>query len=247
MNKINWGIIGCGDVAEIKSGPAFQKAKNSALIGVMRRNGKKARDFAERHNVPYWTTQTDQLLANPQINAIYVATPPSSHLEYALRALQAGKYVYLEKPMALNAEEASRICNEVRRQDGKLTVAHYRRGLPAFLKVKELLDAQSIGEVRHVDIQILQPKRSDIIAQTEEDWRLDPAISGGGYFYDLAPHQIDLMYYYFGDIDRVAGNSNQNIENGMVEDMVNGIITFKNNVPVSGNLVFSCSPGKSKR
>ena len=246
MKKINWAIIGCGDVAEIKSGPAFQKAKSSALIGVMRRNSQKVKDFAHRHEVPFWTDQADQLLKNEQINAIYVATPPSTHLEYAIKALQARKFVYLEKPMALNAEEASRICDEVRRQDGKLSVAHYRRRLPAFLKVKELIDAQVIGEVQYADIQILQPQRSEIIAQTEENWRLDPAISGGGYFYDLAPHQIDLMYHFFGDIDRVAGSSNRGVENDSVEDLVNGIISFKNNIQFRGIWSFNAGPAHSK-
>ncbi|RMF05292.1 MAG: gfo/Idh/MocA family oxidoreductase, partial [Chloroflexi bacterium] len=102
MATIKWGIIGCGDVTEVKSGPGFQKAKNSELVMVMRRNGKLARDYARRHNVPRWTDDAAALVNNPDVDAVYVATPPSSHQEYTLLAAQAGKPVYVEKPMALN-------------------------------------------------------------------------------------------------------------------------------------------------
>lgn len=96
MNKINWGIIGCGDVAEIKSGPAFQRIEHSELHMVMRRNAAKAKDFAQRHKVPHWTNNADEILLSEDINAIYIATPPSTHLNYALQALNQGKHVYLE-------------------------------------------------------------------------------------------------------------------------------------------------------
>ncbi|UZJ63838.1 Gfo/Idh/MocA family oxidoreductase [Sphingobacterium sp. KU25419] len=82
---IKWGIIGCGDVTEKKSGPAFNKVSNSQLLAVMRRNGEKAADYARRHQVPLWYDDVNQILLNSEINAIYIATPPSSHLEYAIR------------------------------------------------------------------------------------------------------------------------------------------------------------------
>ena len=134
---INWGIIGCGDVAEVKSGPAFQKTVNSELLGVMRRNREKAKDFALRHQVPISTDKAEELLCHDEINSIYIATPPSTHLDYALEALAAGKNVYLEKPMTLTSIEAEKIVKAVKKSKGKLTVAHYRRELPAFKKVKK--------------------------------------------------------------------------------------------------------------
>jgi len=234
MKTITWGIIGCGDVAEVKSGPAFQKTANSELLGVMRRNGEKAKDFAKRHKVPNWTTNADELIHNSAINSIYIATPPSSHLTYTPKALEAGKNVYLEKPMALNTEESQRICDAVKRSSRKLTVAHYRRKLPAFKKVREFLDAEAIGNILHVDLRILQPKNTDMIAKTDENWRLDPKVSGGGYFYDIGPHQIDLMYHFFGEIDKVAGFSSSRPEKELVETVVNGIIAFKNGVQFRG-------------
>lgn len=234
MNIIKWGIIGCGDVAEVKSGPAFQQVENSNLVSVMRRNTEKANSFAVRHHVPHWTTNANDILNNKDINAVYIATPPSTHLEYALQAIHAGKHVYLEKPMTLNVEQAKQICAAVEKSTSKLTVAHYRRKLPAFLRVKALLDNRKIGEVTHVDIEILQPKKTNLVADTEENWRINPQISGGGYFYDLAPHQIDLMIHYFGPIKTVRGLSSTSHINSLVEDVVNGIMAFENGIQFRG-------------
>ena len=246
MNKINWGIIGCGDVAEIKSGPAFQRIEHSSLHMVMRRNAEKAKDFAQRHKVPHWTNNADDILRNEDINAVYIATPPSTHLDYALRALNQGKHVYLEKPMTLNAVEAKKICDAVVASKGKLTVAHYRRKLPAFLKVKALLAQKKIGTVTHVDLQLIQSKKSDIIASPEDNWRLNPEVSGGGYFYDLAPHQIDLMYHYFGAIKESFGFSKASAHHKKVEDIVNGIMCFKSGVQFRGLWNFNSSPLNNK-
>jgi len=234
MNEINWGIIGCGDVAEVKSGPAFQKVPHSNLISVMRRNEEKAKDFAKRHHVPHWTSNAEDILNNDDINAVYIATPPSSHLTYTLRALEAGKHVYLEKPMALNAIEAQQIINVLGNSTGKLTMAHYRRKLPAFLKVKELLDINSIGDIIHVDLQVLQSKKELFVADAIDNWRIQPEISGGGYFYDLAPHHIDLMIHFFGPILKVLGLTKPTNRNANVEEIVNGIISFENGIQFRG-------------
>lgn len=241
MAVINWGIIGCGEVAEVKSGPAFQRVENSNLVSVMRRDAEKAKSFAVRHHVPHWSTNARDILNSNDINAVYVATPPSTHLKYALQAIQAGKHVYLEKPMALNVTQAKQICDAIEKSTSKLTIAHYRRKLPSFLKVKELLRDQKIGEVTHVDIQILQPKKTNIVADTEESWRINPQISGGGYFYDLAPHQIDLMIHYFGPIKTVRGLSYTSQKNSLVEDVVNGIMAFENGIQFRGLWSFNTS------
>ncbi|WP_396635751.1 Gfo/Idh/MocA family protein [Maribacter sp. R77961] len=246
MNTVKWGIIGCGDVAEVKSGPAFQKVKQSELIAVMRRDKSKAEDFAKRHNVPYHFNNADELLQRNDINAIYIATPPSTHLEYTLMALDAGKDVYLEKPMTLNFVEAKIIVETLKNTSSKLTVAHYRRKLPAFVKVKELLTEGAIGKVLSADIQILQPKESNIIADTEDNWRLNPEVSGGGYFYDIAPHQIDLMFYYFGAIKAAFGFSSADNEIVLVDDIVNGIISFENGVQFRGIWNFIASEHNQK-
>ena len=244
METVKWGIIGCGDVAEVKSGPAFQNVTGSELIGVMRRNAEKAKDFAERHGVPIYTNNAEDLLQHTDINAIYVATPPSTHLAYAKAALAAGKDVYLEKPMALTSQEAGEIVAAVKNSDTKLSVAHYRRKLPAFIKVKALLDESAIGSVLFADIQILQPRNSDIVANSEENWRLNPTVSGGGYFYDLAPHQIDLMYHYFGAFEKIDGYATA--QKNKVEDTVNGIIQFESGVQFRGVWNFTAADNYKK-
>lgn len=236
---INWGIIGCGDVTEVKSGPAFQKIKGSSLVAVMRRNEEKVKDFAKRHQVPNYTTSASELINDDNVNAIYIATPPSSHLDYTLQVIQAGKNVYLEKPMVLNSNEAKVLLNALNKSDTKVTVAHYRRNLPLFIKVKELLDTKKIGKVVLAEIDIAQSQNANLIAKTDKNWRLNPEISGGGYFHDIAPHQIDLMYYYFGDIDKVKKVAVP--ESSSPNDVVKGEIDFKNGVQFKGSWNFVAS------
>lgn len=244
MNTVYWGIIGCGNVVEVKSGPAFQKVKNSELIAVMRRNAEKAKDFAQRHKVPFWYNSIDEILENKQINAIYIATPPSTHLEIVKKCLKAKKFVYLEKPITLNFSEATEL-ESILTNDDKVVVAHYRRELPAFKKVKELIDSNVIGKIQFADIQILQSKKNNFKINFETNWRVQPEISGGGYFHDLAPHHIDLMYHYFGEIENAKGFS-ASLKNNAVDDIINGIIEFKNGVQFRGIWNFNASEKNEK-
>ncbi len=243
MNKINWGIIGCGDVTEVKSGPAFNKVKNSALVAVMRRDAEKAKDYARRHNVPKWYSDAGKLINDPDINAIYVATPPSSHEEYTLAAIKAGKPVYVEKPMSVDSASATRMTNEANKKNVKLSVAHYRRGHASFNKVKDLVDDKTIGEVRFV--------RSDIYKRslTEEEmnnpsraWRVKKEIAGGGLFHDLSPHQLDLMYYFFGEMKNASGFAVNQSKQYESEDVVAGNILFQSGVLFSGIWCFNVAP-----
>ncbi|RYZ20495.1 MAG: Gfo/Idh/MocA family oxidoreductase, partial [Chitinophagaceae bacterium] len=197
-NQISWGIIGCGDVTEVKSGPAFQKVPGSRLQAVMRRDVAKAADYARRHDVPKWYDDAAALIADPDVNAVYVATPPSTHEAYTLQALAAGKPVYVEKPMALDAASAKRMSDAAGAAGIPLCVAHYRRAQPLFQKVKSLLDEGAIGRPRNVRLELFEPADAGLVARTDQPWRLDPAVSGGGLFYDLAPHALDLLLYFFG-------------------------------------------------
>jgi len=241
MNQITWGIIGCGDVTEKKSGPAFNKVSDSKLVGVMRRNAEKAADYARRHNVPKWYDNGQALIDDPEINSIYIATPPSSHLEYALAALKAGKNVYIEKPVTLNAEQAVTIAHAAKQHKGKVAIAHYRRAQPMFLYVKDLLDTGAIGEVRLVQIKMWQSLRPQLITQTEDNWRVNPALSGGGYFHDLSPHQLDLILYFFGEPEYYNGRALNQSGYYACADNVSGQIIFKNKVVVNGSWSFNVS------
>lgn len=238
-NDIRWGLIGCGDVVEKKSGPAFHRVPNSSLLAVMRRNLNKAADFALRFDVPKYYGDAQLLIDDPEIHAVYVATPPSTHEAYAIAALRAGKHVYLEKPMAMNSQGAKRILHAASCNSGKLVVAHYRRELPAFIKVKRLLEEGRIGRPLIADIRILQPVKSDIVAITEANWRLNPTIAGGGLFHDLAPHHLDLMLHFFGEVDTTAGHAFNQVRLSEADDLVAGLIKFKNGVSFNGLWAFA--------
>lgn len=234
MDQINWGIIGCGDVTEVKSGPAFYKAENSSLKAVMRRNGKLAEDYAQRHQVPRWYTDAESLINDSEVNAVYIAAPPLFHEEYTIQALKAGKPVYVEKPMGLSAASAQKMLQAAQDNNAKLSIAHYRREMPLYKAVKTLLDNKTIGRVRLVNMQLLQPHRSDITVETKDNWRLDPAISGGGLFHDLAPHLLDLMIHFFGNIESASGISLNQAGCYKADDLVSGRILFQNKVLFQG-------------
>ncbi len=244
MKKINWGIIGCGDVTEIKSGPAFNKVNDSSLVAIMRRDGVKAKDYAQRHEVPKWYDDASLLINDPDVNAIYIATPPSTHETYTIAAIDAGKPVYVEKPMTLNYESALNMTRYAGLKGVKLAVAHYRRAQPLFGKIKQLLEEKVIGDIRFVRLDFFKtPLTNDELLQPKTAWRVNPAISGGGLFHDLAPHQLDLMYYFFGAVEKVNGIAVAQADRGMVDDMVAGNMLFKNGVAFSGAWCFNVAPG----
>ncbi|MBD2703598.1 Gfo/Idh/MocA family oxidoreductase [Spirosoma sp. BT702] len=243
MDEIKWGIIGCGDVTEVKSGQAFNKAPHSKLVAVMRRDAEKAADYARRHNVPKWYSDADELINDPEVNAIYVATPPDSHADYAIRAMQAGKPVYVEKPMALNAAECEAM-NQASRETGiPLFVAYYRRALPYFLKVKELVDQQTIGEIRCVNVQLYwQPLPGETGENPQPGWRVFPEISGGGRFHDLASHQFDFLEYLLGPIKNASGISQNQAGLYKADDMVVATFAFESGAVGTGNWCFTVNP-----
>lgn len=202
MECVRWGIVGCGDVTEVKSGPGFQKANASKLMAVMRRDVDKAADYANRHGVPRHYGHADALIEDAGVDAVYVATPPSSHLDLALRVAQAGKPCLVEKPMAMNHSECRQMAAAFRKTGRPLFVAYYRRALPRFLRVRELLRNGAIGELSSVHIAHYDP-----VARSEaaSGWRFRPEISGGGLFMDLGSHGLDLLDYLVSPIKRVWG------------------------------------------
>jgi predicted dehydrogenase len=237
MRTICWGIIGCGDVTEVKSGPGFQKANNSKLVAVMRRKGDLAKDYAQRHNVPKWYDNAEALIHDSEVNALYIATPPDSHKEYTLLAAQAGKPVYVEKPMALNSEECRMMIDACKIAGIPLFVAYYRRALERFLKIKELLDSGIIGEIRFVNILFYQPNSID--PEKELPWRVHPESAGGGLFIDLASHLLDFLDYILGPITSVQGFASNQLRLYRAEDIVSGAFVFQSGVQGIGTWCFS--------
>ncbi len=240
MKKIKWGIIGCGNVTELKSGPAFNKVNNSELVAVMRRDALKAQDYAFRHQVPRWYDDADQLINDDEVNAVYIATPPSTHEKYCLDVLKAGKDVYVEKPMALNYVQACNMANTAAQLKLKLVVAHYRREQPFFKKIKQLLDDKAIADVRYARIEYHKSGvNNEGLYVPRTDWRVNPLISGGGLFHDLAPHQLDLMIHFFGPVEKATGIATNQAGNYQADDMVAGNILFKNGIVFNGNWCFN--------
>lgn len=239
MKTIRWGIVGCGNVTEVKSGPALQKANNSELVAVMRRNGELARDYAERHGVPRWYDDVEALIHDPDVDAVYVATPPSSHKEYTLMAAQASKPVYVEKPMALNYRECQAMIEGCRSAGVPLFVAYYRRALARFLKIKELMDASAIGDVHFVTVTFYQPVREEERDRENLPWRVIPEIAGGGHFVDLASHMLDFLDYALGPIRSVEGFAGNQAGLYAAEDIVTGTFVFESGVHGAGAWCFS--------
>ncbi|NDE61316.1 MAG: gfo/Idh/MocA family oxidoreductase, partial [Cyclobacteriaceae bacterium] len=205
--EVRWGVLGVGKVCEVKSAPALYSLPNSRLVAVMRRDAEKAKDYALRHGISKWYSDALELLHDPEINAIYIATPPHAHRELTLLAASLGKPVYVEKPMARNYQECLQMIDACKKAKVPLFVAYYRRALPHFLKIKGLLDQGEIGEIRTVHINLKQVLTPNLVSSSSENWRVIPEIAGGGYFYDLASHQLDLLDFFFGKITQATGFS----------------------------------------
>lgn len=238
IKQVNWGIIGCGNVTELKSGPAFNKVANSNLVAVMRRNATLAKDYAKRHGVGKWFDDAVDLIYDPEINAVYIATPPDSHAKYAIMAMQAGKPVYVEKPMARNYAECKEMLKVSEQTGMPLFVAYYRRTLPAFLKVKEIIEKEILGKILTVHIKLHKAASEKDIPFIEHHWHVKPEISGGGHFIDLASHQLDFLDFLFGPVIKVNGIAANIAGYYEAEDTVTASFLFGNGVIGSGNWSF---------
>ncbi len=248
LTEVRWGIIGVGDVCEVKSAPAMNLIKGSKLVAVMRRDGDKAKDFAQRHGVPKWYNDADQLINDPEVNAIYIATPPDSHETYTIKAANAGKPVYVEKPMARTHTECLSMVEACQKSNVPLFTAYYRRSLPNILKIKSLLQEKAIGEIRYVTITLNKTIQPDIVraSKRNNNWRVDPEIAGGGYFFDLASHQLDILDFLLGPIKEASGFATNHANAYTAEDIVVGSFHFENGVMGNASWCFTTSTISSK-
>ncbi|MBN1163800.1 MAG: Gfo/Idh/MocA family oxidoreductase [Candidatus Krumholzibacteriota bacterium] len=238
MDTVNWGIIGCGNVTEKKSGPAFQKARRSRLVAVMRRDAAKARDYASRHSVPRWYDDARKLISDRQVNAVYIATPPVEHKNYTLLCAAAGLPVYVEKPMARFHPECREMIRACADAGVPLYVAYYRRALPKFIKIRELVQSGSIGAPRLVHSTLVQKPLSLDPPSGELPWRVLPQISGGGLFLDLASHQLDILDFILGPLRSVRGTACNQAGLYPAEDTVTGSFSFASGCQGTGAWCF---------
>jgi 1,5-anhydro-D-fructose reductase (1,5-anhydro-D-mannitol-forming) len=215
---LRWGIVGCGDVCEVKSGPGLQRAAGSELVSVMRRDAGKAADFARRHGVPAWTADAGELIADPRVDAVYIATPPGTHERLALAVAAAGKPCYVEKPMARNHAECLRMNAAFAAAGLPLFVAYYRRALPRFRTCAELLPRLGTISTVHYRFSGAYPLGRDLAA--ELPWRVVAEHAGGGLFLDLGCHALDLLDHLLGPLEGVAGHAASRAGRLDVEDTV---------------------------
>lgn len=232
--QIRWGFLGCGNVVRKKSGEAFRAVPNSTIQAIMRRDPAAAEEAARQFGAARWCSSVEELLRE-DVDAVYIATPPGLHFEQAMACLAAGKPVYLEKPFARNFTEAKQLTDAFAAAGVPLYVGHYRRALPRFLKIRQLLDSGAIGQVKSVDFslnRIFDPK------EAAEKWLYNPVLSGGGKFYDIAPHTVDIFQFLFGNIRQVSGDA-VNLGTGCpLENLVTmEVVTEKN---IRGKLRFDC-------
>jgi predicted dehydrogenase len=233
---VRWGIIGCGDVTEVKSGPGFRLAQGSALTAVMRRDAARAADYAKRHGVPRWYADTDALISDPTVDAVYIATPPESHLACALKVAAAGKPAYVEKPMARHSPECDAMVHAFAAARLPLFVAYYRRRLPRFLLVQELLQQAAIGRV--TGIRYCQ---AEAFHRREGGWRIDATAAGGGHFLDVGSHTLDLMDFFFGPLRDVAGTAANLASDYAPEDSV--ALSFRTEGEIPGSAMWDFAAG----
>ncbi len=238
MNKsIRWGFLGCGEVTEHKSGPAFYKTDGSTVKAVMSRDIDKARDFANRHGIDRYYNNAEDLIHDETVDAVYIATPPASHLSLALMCAEVGKPVYIEKPMARSYAECLTICQAFEEKALPLFVAYYRRSLPKVERLRDLLTQNMIGALRSFAIFLHKP-----IPKPDNGslpWRLKPEIAGGGLFTDLACHSIDLVEYLLGSIEDVQGFATNQSGVSEAEDLVCAQFQLENGILGTGQWCFS--------
>lgn len=233
-----WGILGCGDVAEKKGGPALYKAHGSELVAVMRRDREKAEAFAHRHGAKRAYDRVDDLLADNEVDAVYIATPPHLHAEQTMAAAKAGKRVLVEKPMAMSGAECDAMIAACRDAGVSLHVAYYRRFYPKFVAARQAIRDGEIGEVLG--------GRLLLCAQSAgSGWRVQPEISGGGHFVDVGSHRIDMLLFLLDtDAAEIGGFAENRLRHHAAENDVAFVLRMESGPLISAGLHFHTRPSQ---
>lgn len=218
MHKaIGWGILGCGDVVLRKSGAALAAAPGSRIVAVMRRDPDKLRAAAAALSAPFATTDAAELIAHPEVDAVYLATPPEHQLAYALAVAAAGKPCLVEKPAGRSDRELEQMAHAFAAAGVPLYVSYYRRHLARSAAVKAVLQSGRLGPLVSVDYRLAKPPAA-------ETWRLS-ARGGGGLFHDLGGHVLDLFDDWFGPLELTGASAGNVLAAHETEDAV--ALTFR--------------------
>jgi len=209
---IGWGIIGCGDVVLRKSGAALSAAPGGRLVAIMRRDPVKLREAAQRLKAPVATTDAAEVIAHPEVDAVYIATPPQDQLGYALAVARAGKACLVEKPAGRSDRELEQMMQAFAQAGAPLYVSYYRRHLARSAAVKDILRSGRLGPLVSVNYRLAKVPR-------DATWRLS-AQSGGGLFHDLAGHVLDLFDDWFGPLELTGASAGNVLAGHETEDAV---------------------------
>lgn len=226
---IRWGIIGCGDVAEHKSGPALYRTPGSELVAVMRRDPAKAQDFCARHKAKRWYTKVEDLLADPEVSAVYIASPHYLHKTHTVLAAEAGKAVLCEKPMGIKAAEAQAIVDACQARRVSLTVAYYRRFWQTTRVMRQLLDESAIGKLVQARFQISDWN----VAGPGREWLNSREQSGGAALANTGSHWVDLIRFLLGEVQDVSGFCSSQTTGLDIDDTVSAELRLTSGVLVS--------------
>ncbi|GAB4309446.1 MAG: 1,5-anhydro-D-fructose reductase [Promethearchaeota archaeon] len=198
MEPLKLGIVGFGIFAEKRLAPALTKGEGGArsveLVAIQKRSLAKAREKAEEYGVPAAYDSVEALLADPEVEAVFVATPNNLHEAHAVAAARAGKHVLVEKPMATNAAACRRMVDACKEAGTLLMVAHCLRFLESVKVAREAVQSGSLGEVRHARMDY-----SFRSSKSPRTWFRDKAVAGGGALFDVGVHCVDTLRHVLGD------------------------------------------------
>lgn len=220
---LTWGIIGAGQIAELQMVSAMRETPGHDLAAVMRRDRAQADAFAARHGVPTAYDRVEDMLADPCINAVYIASPPAAHLDNVRQASAAGKVILCEKPLARTADEAAAIVDICHRHGVPLMVCYYQRYNARHQHIRQLITDGVIGQVTAVRVNF-----SSRSLPRPGAWRFDPSIGGGGPLLDIAPHCIDLTRFLVGPAVEVAALVDTLASDAPVEDTATLLLRLAN-------------------
>ena len=232
---LHWVLAGIGDIAKKRVMPAIQAEPRSELYGVVTRDPDKGARYAPR----VWSNY-DEALADPKVDAVYIATPVSLHAPQSIAALKAGKHVLCEKPVALTYDEAMAMKTASERASKVLGIAYYRRTYPKVLRAKALLAEEVIGRPVLAEISC----HDWFNAEAGREWLIDPAMSGGGPFFDIGSHRIDLLNDFFGEPLTVAAQRSNHVHGRAVEDSATVLIEYASGVRGIVDVRWHCRQGR---
>ncbi|PYQ77378.1 MAG: gfo/Idh/MocA family oxidoreductase [Acidobacteria bacterium] len=220
----HWGLIGSGDIARRRIAPAMRDSPACELVAVSRARADLAAEFASAFGARRWHARWRDLVVDPEVEGVYVATPVHVHAEQTIAAAEAGKHVLCEKPMAMDAAECDQMIAACRANGVRLGIAYYRRFYPVVQRIKALVASCEIGDPVVAQMTAFEP--FDPPPDHPRIWLLDPSRAGGGPMMDFGCHRIEVLLHLFGAVRRAAGVTANVVFARAVEDTSAVVLQF---------------------